>query len=341
MPNVVVVDDEPAVRGLTARWLEAAGYHPRVAADADSAFEEVKNTPPGVVVTDLRMPGHDGLWLAEQVRRACPDTAVVVATGSEDLSSAVSSLRLGVLDYLVKPFSYEQLRAAVQRGMLWHATRSSSRLLTDTLEREAHQRDGGPASAQMAMQLNVEGTVDAMVSMLEMWNRPVADHAQRVAVMSVRLAEMLGVPEGDRADLHRAALLHEVAAVGTPERQAPEVDALAAGEELPADQAAAVAPGWFHGVAMIAGASAIIESIDEWFDGSGVPSGRHTADIPIGSRILAVANVFDELRHPRGEGQTAARSRSVRGALIELNRGRGRRFDPDCIDALVKLQTVN
>lgn len=341
MSHVVIVDDEPAVRGLTARWLEAAGYQSRVAADADLALEEVRSAPPGVVVTDLRMPGHDGLWLAEQVRRTCPDTAIVVATGSEDLASAVTSLRLGVLDYLIKPFSCEQLQAAVQRGMLWHAARTSSRLLNDTLAREAHQHDGHAGSAQSAAQVHAEGTLEAMVIMLDMWNKPLADHAQRVSVLSVRLAEMLGMPEPDRSDLHRAALLHEVAIVARPEDLLAGAEAPSPKQQCAPDEAPSFAHKWLKDVPLMAGTAAIIGSIAEWFDGTGEPEGLHAADIPIGSRILAVADAFDEFRHPRHRAQAKPHLHSARQALVALSRERGLRFDPDVIDALVKQQTVN
>ena len=59
------------------------------------------------------MPGHDGLWLAHQIRQDSPETAVIMATGVQDVGSAVTSLRQGVIDYLTKPFGRDRLRGAV------------------------------------------------------------------------------------------------------------------------------------------------------------------------------------------------------------------------------------
>ena len=92
MPDVLVVDDEFAVRTLTARWLTAAGYKARVAENAEQARDEVALAPPDVIVCDVGMPGHDGLWLAEQVRREYPDTALVMVTGGHELTIALDSL---------------------------------------------------------------------------------------------------------------------------------------------------------------------------------------------------------------------------------------------------------
>ena len=71
-------------------------------------------------VCDIRMPGHDGLWLAQQIRQDAPETAVIMATGVHDVGAAVLSLRQGVIDYLTKPFGRDRLREAVTRGLEWH-----------------------------------------------------------------------------------------------------------------------------------------------------------------------------------------------------------------------------
>jgi len=341
MPHVVVVDDEPAIRGLAARWLEAAGYQPREAADADLALAEVESAPPGVVVTDLRMPGHDGFWLAEQVRRAAPDTAILVATACDDLPSAVRSLKLGVFDYLLKPFTCEELQSAVRRGMRWHASRASSRLLSKALAGPSGKAEAFPAASMTVAQMNEQGSIEALVAMLEAWNQQAAAHAQRTAAIATRLADMLGVTEPKRSDLQRAALLHEVAMVGWPGDPDAE-PANAAPDAPPAlPNAPEQARDWLKLMPSLAGAASIVGSMDEWFDGSGEPENRLAGEIPITSRILAVADEFDGRRYPRRRSPVDGTSCSVRDALVAVSGLRGSRFDPNVIDALVKQQTVN
>jgi CheY-like chemotaxis protein len=91
MSSVLVVDDEPAVRALTSRWLEAIGFPARAAASADQALEVMASDSAGVVLCDVRMPGRDGLWLAEQLRTRYPDTAVIMATGGASRAFAMGS----------------------------------------------------------------------------------------------------------------------------------------------------------------------------------------------------------------------------------------------------------
>jgi len=117
MNTVVVVDDEQAVRSLTVRWLEAGGYAVRSAASAEAGMALIQAEAPGVLVCDVQMPGLDGLWLVHQVRRHISGVAIVMATGGHDLEAAAATMRLGVSDYLLKPFTRARLLDAVAAAM--------------------------------------------------------------------------------------------------------------------------------------------------------------------------------------------------------------------------------
>lgn len=117
---VLIVDDEQGVRELIMRWLGSAGFTVRTASGAEEALDKMQSGAAAVVLCDIRMPGHDGLWLAQQLRYRFPSTAVIMATGVQDAGSAVTSMKQGVIDYLMKPFGRDRLREAVQRGIEWH-----------------------------------------------------------------------------------------------------------------------------------------------------------------------------------------------------------------------------
>src|SRR4051812_42222159 len=139
-PSVLIVDDEPSVRELMARWLASGGYDVRTAGNAEEALERVHDRAPDVALCDIRMPGHDGLWLAHQIRHDAPETAVIMATGVQDVGSAVSSLRQGVIDYLTKPFGRDRVRDAVVRGIEWHRAACESRRWREALQGEMEAR---------------------------------------------------------------------------------------------------------------------------------------------------------------------------------------------------------
>src|SRR5262245_26970066 len=125
--SVLVVDDEPGIREIIARWLVGGGYEVQTAASAIEALERVHDRAPAVAPCDIRMPGERGLWLARQIRKDSPETAVIMGTGVQDVTSAVTSLRAGVVDYLTKPFGRDRLRESVSRGVEWHRAAADSR----------------------------------------------------------------------------------------------------------------------------------------------------------------------------------------------------------------------
>ena len=115
--HILIVDDEPAVRDVLVTWLQAAGYRCAEAADAQTALDYITAHPVDVALLDLAMPGHDGLWLAEQIRQRTDSLALIMVTGLQRFDAAVAGIRLGVLDYLLKPFSRQELLQAVRRAV--------------------------------------------------------------------------------------------------------------------------------------------------------------------------------------------------------------------------------
>ena len=132
---VLVVDDDEGIRRVLSRWAVDMGYTVQAAADADSALDMMREHQVDVALVDVRMPGHDGIWLIDQVRKLFPDTAVVLATGLLEMDPMVT-LRPGVVGYIVKPFNREDLAKVIKRGIaerrrLQAERRSHPRLLSD------------------------------------------------------------------------------------------------------------------------------------------------------------------------------------------------------------------
>lgn len=133
MCHVLVVDDEAAIRGLITRWLEAAGYRTQAAVNAEQALRTLDTAPPAVVVSDIEMPGRDGFWLADEVHRRYPHTAIVMMTGCPDTGMAARSMRTGAMDYLRKPFTRDQLTSSLTRALQWHKSHSPENAGTEAV----------------------------------------------------------------------------------------------------------------------------------------------------------------------------------------------------------------
>jgi DNA-binding response OmpR family regulator len=112
--SVLVVDDEPTIAEIVARYLERDGYRTRIAFDGPSAIEAARHEPPDLIVLDLMLPRMDGLEVMRRLREQQSERiAVILLTAKGDESDRVIGLRLGADDYVVKPFSPAELTARV------------------------------------------------------------------------------------------------------------------------------------------------------------------------------------------------------------------------------------
>jgi CheY-like chemotaxis protein len=126
MPIVLVVDDESQIRDLLVRWVSGEGYQVREAATAEAALADMHATPADIVLCDVRMPGETGLWLTSQLRSRFPETAIVLVTSDTSVSPQIT-LQPGVVEYLAKPFTREEVLEAVRLAASWHEKAVSER----------------------------------------------------------------------------------------------------------------------------------------------------------------------------------------------------------------------
>lgn len=327
--NVLVVDDENGVRDLMTRWLQAGGLSVTSAANADEALGSVEASPPAVALCDIRMPGHDGLWLAERIRTRCPETAVIMATGVQDIGPAVETLRQGVVDYLTKPFGRDRLREAVSRGLEWHRAAWDARRWRETLEQELEMRRARLADAMMALRVDNDDALDAMLSMVTLTDRDAYAHAHRVAAVSHRLGRALGMADADLATLRRAALLHDVGKLAVPDAILRKPAPLTNEEHAIVRRHPQIGRELAAAVPYLAEAADILGDAHERLDGRGYPRGVAADTLALGARIIAVADAFDTMTRPRVFRDPLP----VTDALLELDRCAGTQFDPVVVES--------
>ena len=145
--RILVVDDEPIVREVLARYLEREGYAVEVAEDGERAIERYQALAPDLVLLDLMLPRIDGLEVFRRMRdngRQTPRAAVIMLTAKGEEADRIVGLELGADDYVTKPFSPREVvarvRAVLRRGA--GATPDGDAVLSfDDLEIDAHRRE--------------------------------------------------------------------------------------------------------------------------------------------------------------------------------------------------------
>ncbi len=115
--RILVVDDEISMREFLGILMEREGYHVDLADSAESAISRLQSTSYDLVISDVKMPGMDGLALLAQVKNLAPDTAVIMVTAFSTAEHAVEAMKLGAYDYIAKPFNVEEIRIIVKNAL--------------------------------------------------------------------------------------------------------------------------------------------------------------------------------------------------------------------------------
>ena len=133
--TILLVDDEPDIREVLSLSLGDMGYHVYEAENGDQALRIFRDVQPWIVMTDIKMPGMDGIALLQNVKRENPETEVIMITGHGDMDLAVRSLKYEATDFIVKPINVDVLEFALQRAGEKILTRQKLREYTESLER--------------------------------------------------------------------------------------------------------------------------------------------------------------------------------------------------------------
>ncbi|UZP68337.1 response regulator [Desulfovibrio mangrovi] len=140
LPEVLLIDDEAGILKVLSALIADMGYCVLPAQSAEEALNLLSAQAIPVVITDIRMPGMDGVQLLRQIKKQWPDTEVIMSTGHADMGLAIESLRLGATDFLTKPINPDLLEFALRRSVERVVLRETVRRYTENLEKMVEQR---------------------------------------------------------------------------------------------------------------------------------------------------------------------------------------------------------
>ncbi len=329
-PRILVVDDEPEIRDYICESLAClSGYSCIGIGDPREAVIAAREHDADVALLDLSMPEEDGLSLARRLREEIVDLPVVLITGTQSFDAAVEAMRIGILDYLLKPFAMRDLFEAVDRAVEWRRGALRARSESEELHRQIAERTGRLRDTFTDHALASSAALDALLETLNQRDPAALAHARRVAAFSLAVARTLALPDDTLPSIEHAALLHDVGKIAIPDAVMFKPGPLTA-EEF-AVMRSHVQIG--HDIAMtvpyLRPAAAIVLATHERFDGAGYPNGVKGTDIPIGARLIAVADVFDALTSSRVYRDPIG----IEQAHAELVRAAGSHLDPDVVAA--------
>ena len=149
MNTVWIIDDDKSIRWVLEKALEQANIPCRVFESAETIMGLLEKEKPAAIMTDIRMPGIDGLELLSQVNEAHPELPVIIMTAHSDLDSAVSSYQSGAFEYLPKPFDVDDAVTLIQRAIAHYEEQQASQKIVEELPNNTEIIGEAPAMQEV------------------------------------------------------------------------------------------------------------------------------------------------------------------------------------------------
>lgn len=354
--TLLCVDDEQNILSALRRLFRHDNYKILTATSGDAGIKLLESEPVDLVISDMRMPEMDGARFLAQVRARWPDTVRILLTGHADIASTVAAINQGeIFRYISKPWDDNDVRLIVRHALerkllerdkrrleaLTQRQNEELRELNASLEARVDKRTeelrlshDALAAANEKLKTGFLTSVKVFSNLIELSEGARAGHSRRVADLSQRIAVKLGLNRAAVQDVMLAGLLHDIGMIGLPDALLAKPPSRMNAEELgrfkkhPAKGEAAL-----MALDSLRSAARLLRSHHERYDGQGYPDGLGGTEIPMGARILAVANDFDSLQI----GSFNAKHLTSAEALAFIQQSRGIRYDPQVVDIFASL----
>jgi putative nucleotidyltransferase with HDIG domain len=332
--HILVVDDESAVLGIVVALLERSGYDVSAAADAENAMLHLQDDPGcDLVLSDVMMPGGNGLNLLDLIGRDHPGVPVVMLTAVHDVHVATNAFRRGAIDYLLKPFEGAQLISAVARALEHGRLMKQNAAYRQNLEEIISARTSRLRATMKDLERSYDFTLEAMGDALDLRDAETEGHSRRVTAYTIALAREMGLDAEQLRVIARGAFLHDIGKIATPDRILLKPGKLDPEEIEIMREHCARGYEMVRKIPFLREASEIVYSHQETFDGSGYPRGLRGEEIPLGARIFAIADTLDAMTSDR----PYRKGRSFAEARQEIARCSGSQFDPSIVTVFLNM----
>ena len=292
-PRVLIVDDTESVVYVLSETLRDV-YEVLVATDGKSALEIVRSVRPDLILLDVMMPEMDGYEVCRQLKadQKTSDIPVIFVTAMGEVGDETKGFELGAVDYITKPASPPIVLSRVKTHLsLYDQNR--------VLEEKVRKRTKELVEANVRLERSHFRTVELSFDLLNLHNDFLGSHCKRVAMYANLISRKLEFDDKGRRDLVTAALLHDIGLAGFPSK---ELIYIYSGESKSSDlldqynQHPLNSAKLFSSLEGFSRIAKIIAAHHEHMDGSGFPIGLTEDDIPLESRIIAVADRYDHIR---------------------------------------------
>lgn len=302
--KILVVDDAKLIREMLRHSFIKSGHCVLTAANGREALELALAHRPDVVVTDIEMPEMDGYELCEKLRDEpqLRHTLVVIMSARDRQSDILRGERLGVSRYFVKPFDVEKMQLVVEQ------------LLAESYRHIKREHE------------HVLASMSALISALEARDEYTKGHTARVSRMVMRLGRAMELDDRSLKDLEIAANLHDIGKIGVRDAVLLKPGKLTPEEYAKIQEHAVIGAEILRPIISLEPILPLILLHHERWDGRGYPTAIMGEAIPLGARVIAIADAFDAMTTDR----PYRRGMPLGDALAIIEEEAGRQFCPTC-----------
>jgi len=329
--SILIVDDEAPIRALLGEHLQQVGYKVAQASNGSTALDALNAADFDLVLSDVRMPGMNGLELLAEIVRTRPGVGVLMLTACEDLTLAVNAMRIGALDYILKPFRLSEITVSVQEALERRRNQLEQSQRMRLLEETVNERTVELRRMLDRLHDASETTLEALVSALDAREHETKAHSKRVSEYTLYLAREMSVDTTQLDVIRRGAMLHDIGKIGISDAILLKPGKLTDEEWVVMQKHPQIGYWILDGIDPLKPASDIVLSHHEKYDGTGYPRKLKGEEIPLGARIFSVADTLDVMTSDR----PYRKALSYEEARSEISRFSSVQFDPDVVKSFL------
>lgn len=331
--RVLVVDDEPAACKLLCVILARPAFRCIAASGGEAALVALDKEPVDAIISDLCMPGMNGMELLSEARKRHPHVAFLVTTGVDDVEVGVQAMRSGADDYLVKPLQESAVVACLERALHKQHLELEVERYRKHLEAMVSERTRQLQGALRRIESSYEETLRALAAAIDLRDSETAGHSWRVCQYSREIGRALGLSSEKLTVVAQGGYLHDIGKLGIPDSILLKPGPLTPDERQVMQRHVQIGFDLVRGIPFLADAAEIILAHHERYDGHGYPRGLRNDEIPLGARIFAIADTLDAITSDR----PYRRASSFQVGLETIRRESGRQFAPEIVSTFLSI----